>query len=173
MTSGAPIEAVWTGEVFQPLDPYWVRRADKEFARGEVLRLIHQAERSHNSHAHYFASVTEAWKNLPPLMAERFASPDHLRRWALIKAGYSNSHSLPCASPAEARRLAAFIRPLDEFSVVTVTGSVVSVFTAKSQSYQTMDKKEFAESKEKVLDIISAEIGVAKRELTDNAGRAA
>lgn len=173
MTSGAPIEAVWDGEAFRPVSPYWARRADKQFARGEILRLTDNPERSTATHQHFFAMVTETWRNLPPLMAERFPSPDHLRKWALIKAGYCNTHSMPCSSAAEARRLAAFIRPMDEFSVVTVEKSMVTMFTAQSQSYRSMDKKTFAESKEKVLDILAAEIGVAKQELSDNAGRAA
>lgn len=173
MSIEAPIEAIWTGEAFQPTSAYWARRADKQFARGEILRIVHEPERSHSTHAHYFASITEAWRNLPPLMAERFPSPDHLRKWALIKAGYCNTHSMPCSSPTEARRLAAFIRPMDEFSVVSVEKSMVTMFTAMSQSYKAMDKKTFAESKEKVLDIVAAEIGVAKQELSDNAGQAA
>ena len=37
MSSG-PINCYWTGEVFQPVSPYWARRADKEYGRGEVLR---------------------------------------------------------------------------------------------------------------------------------------
>lgn len=173
MNTGAPIECCWDGEVFRPISPYWQRRADREFARGEILRLTHNAERSMNSHRHYFAAVTEAWRNLPPLMSGRFPTPEHLRRYALIKAGFFNSQSMPCASPAAARKLASFIRPIDEFSIVTTEGATVTVYTAKSQSYQHMDKKTFAESKDKVLDVIAAEIGVARNELTDNAGAAA
>ncbi|HEX7767095.1 MAG TPA: hypothetical protein VF443_10300 [Nitrospira sp.] len=172
MTQDTPIECVWTGEVFQPTSLYQVRRADKQFAKGEILRIVHEPERSHNSHAHYFATVNEAWRNLPPLMAERFPSPDHLRKWALIKAGYCNTHSMPCSSATEARRLAAFIRPMDEFSVVTVERSMVTMYTSQSQSYRSMDKKTFQESKDKVLEVLAVEIGVAKQELSD-AGKAA
>ncbi|WP_216073446.1 hypothetical protein, partial [Acinetobacter baumannii] len=72
------------------------------------------------SHNHEFAWLHEAWHSLPERYAEQFPSSEHLRKYALIQAGYSNSHSLVCGSKAEALRLAAFIRPMDEFAVVTV-----------------------------------------------------
>lgn len=172
MSEGRPIESCWDGEAFRPVSPYMARVADRQFARGEVLHLIDQGERSSRSHQHFFASVHEAWANLPPLMAERFPSSDHLRRYALIKAGFCNSHSLPCGSPAAARRAASFVRPLDEFSLVTVEGSVLHVFTAKSQSYKAMGKADFQRSKDEVLRVIAEMIGVAKQELSD-AGKAA
>jgi len=164
-SSGGPIDAIWDGEVFKPATPYMARRADKQFGRGEVLHLEHVEERSTRSHAHFFARVHEVWANLPPLQAERFKSPEHLRRWALIKAGYCDSQSMPCGTASAAKKFAAFIRPLDEFSVITVNGSVVNVFRAKSQSYRTMSKKEFQESKDKVLEIIADLIGVTGDEL--------
>lgn len=165
MTTGAPVQAYWTGEVFEPVSPYWVRRADKEFAKGEVLRLIHVEERSLNSHNHFFAAVKNAWESLPPLMAERFNSPDALRKYCLIKGGYCISDSLTCPSHADALRVAAFMRPIDEFALVTVSKNVVTRFVAKSQSYREMDKKTFAASKERVLEIIAELIGVTTDEL--------
>lgn len=173
MSNGAPIDSVWTGRVFEPASPYMLRRAEKMYAPGEVLRLVHQAERSGPSHRRYFAAVREAWKNLPPLMAEKFPTDLHLRRWALIKAGYFTSRALPCGSPALARQAQAWCRPLDEFSIVTVEGSTCWIFTAKSQDYASMDKKEFRESSDKVMDVIAAEIAVSKQDLIDNADRAA
>lgn len=173
--SHAPLDFVWDNDaqVLRPYSPYWARRAASVWGPGEILRIVNQQERSVATHRHYFASIHEAWANLPPLMADRFPSDKHLRKWALIKAGYCNTHSLPCGSPDMARKMAALVRPIDEFSIVQVRGSVVEVFTAKSQSMEAMDKKTFRESKEKVLDIIAAEIGLARQELTDNAGRAA
>lgn len=173
MSSGAPVEMVWDGDVLRPVSPYWARRADKEFVRGEVLRITNTPERSYKSHARFFAVLNEAWKNMPPLMADRFPSPDHLRRFALIKAGYFNSQSMPCGSPAAARRMAAFVRPLDEFAIVTVDGSVVSVFTAKSMSHAEMDKATFRDASDKVLDVVAALISVSRQELSDNTGKAA
>lgn len=165
MSSGAPIEATWNGEVFQPISPYWARRADREFAKGEVLRLVNEPQRSTNSHNHYFAAVENAWHNLPPLMAERFNSPDALRKYALVKAGFCNSDSVTCPSHADALRVAAFVRPMDEFALVTVNKNVVTRFVPKSQSYKAMSKADFQASKTRVLEIIADLIGVSANEL--------
>lgn len=173
MSSGAPINAFWDGEVFRPESPYMARRADRQFARGEVLRLIDNPERSTTSHNHLFAMVEEAWRNLPPLMAERFNSPEALRKYALVKSGHCYTDSVICASRADALRVAAFVRNAEEFSVVTVEKNVVTRYKPKSQSRQAMSKEEFQESKDDVLRVISEMIGVAKKELSDNAGRAA
>jgi len=64
MTSGVPIEMVWDGEAMRPVSPYWLRRADKEFVRGEIYRIVDQPERSHKSHAHFFAAINEVITNL-------------------------------------------------------------------------------------------------------------
>lgn len=161
-----PIECVWTGDDFRPINSWWTARARKQFVVGEVYKVVDEPERSSRSHAHYFARIQDVWDSLPVLQAERFKSPEHLRRWALIQGGYSNSHSMPCGSPSAAKQFAAFVRPIDEFAVVTVEGSVVSIHTAKSQNYRSMDKKTFQESKTKVLEIIADLIGTTAKELS-------
>lgn len=165
-TTGTPIEAVWTGEVFQPVSPYWQRRADKEFARGEVLRLTHNAERSSKSHARYFARVHEAWASLPPILAEQYPSDDHFRRFCLIKAGYCTTQHMPCGTHEAALKFAAFVRPLDSYALVQVQGSVVYVFRAESQSYKAMGKQRFQESAAAVEGVIEDILQVSKRELS-------
>ena len=56
-------------------------------------------------------------------------------------------------------RVAAFVRPLDDFAVVETDGLVVTVYTAKSQSMRAMGKKTFQESKDAVLRVIAELIG--------------
>jgi hypothetical protein len=168
-----PVEAVWTGEYFRPVNGFWLRKASQQYAPGEVLRLVDEPERSKRSHDHYFVSVEEAWKNMPEEMLERWPTAKHLRSYALIKSGYADTHTLVCASNAEAQRVAAFMKPLDEFGVVLVSAATVTRFTAKSQSKRAMGARDFQDSKEAVLQFLSALIGIRKQELTDNAGAAA
>jgi hypothetical protein len=157
-----PLYFYWDGECMVPR----VRRAaDQAYVVGETYRLIVQEERSSNSHKHFFAAVNDAWANLQERTAEQFQTSEHLRRYALIKAGYYDSHTLVCASAAEARRVAAFMKPIDEFAIITVNAATVTRFTAKSQSLKAMGKKDFQESKDKVLDILSGMIGTTAGEL--------
>ena len=77
------------------------------------------------------------------------------------------------ATAAEAVRVASFIKPMDDYAVVVPKGATVSVFTAKSQSMKAQGRKDFQESKTRVLDLLSDMIGVDRRTLDANAGRAA
>lgn len=147
--------------------------ADRVYTDQEIYRLGVIEERSANSHSHFFAALNEAWQNLPEALAEQFPTVEHLRKYALIKAGFYDEKSLVCSSKAEAQRLAAFVKPMDGYAVVTVSEAVVRVFTAKSQSKRAMGAKDFQDSKQKVLDLVSAMIGSSSAQLAKNAGRAA
>ncbi len=165
-----PLIFTWTGDAMVPVH---LSHARRQFAVGEEYRLEVREERSINSHNHYFAVLTEAWQNLPESLADRFPSPDHLRKWCLIKAGYRDERSFACASQNEARSIAAFIRPLDDFAVITVRDRVLVVYTAKSQSIRAMGRKEFTASKNAVLDVLAKLLAVNAPDLEKNAGRAA
>lgn len=173
MSEAAPIAFIWDGEVMRPASPVWARRADKQFVIGAIHHLVQEEPRSGSSHGHYFAVLTEAWRNLPEALAEQFPSVEHLRKYALIEAGFCNVSSMPCAGEAGAQRVADFIRPLADYATVTAHKNIITVRTAKSQSYRAMGKADFQRSKEAVLEIVSAMIQVAREELADAAGKAA
>lgn len=158
----------WTGEVMEPLRSF-AKRCDAEFTVGEVYNLEAIEARSAASHRHYFAAVNEAWQNLPEDAAERFPTSEHLRKWCLIRAGYAEHRQIVASSKAEAQRLAAFVKPMDTYAVVTARECVVTVYTAESQSQKAMGKKRFQESKNAVLSLLAAMIGTGPLEL----GRAA
>ncbi|MEI2388043.1 hypothetical protein [Breoghania sp. JC706] len=168
----APIPFHWDGDAMVPLTPFR-KRADDVFVIGQVYRLEEIEERSAKSHKHYFACIREAWQNLPEEWADKFPTPEHLRKWALIMCGYADERSIVCASKAEALRLAAFIRPMDDFAVVVARENVVKAFTPQSQSTRTMGQKPFQESKDAVLDKIAQLIGTDAATLKRNAGMAA
>lgn len=170
--SGAPIPFEWTGDCFVPR-PGFAKVCDREFVVGQVYRLVEEQERSAATHRHFFACVNAAWENLPDHLAPNHPTPDHLRRFALIRAGYADSRQIVASSKAEAVRLAAFVKPMDSYAVVTVSEAVVTVFTARSQSMKAMGKKDFAASKEAVLTVIAEMIGTTPEALAANAGQSA
>ena len=151
---------IWNGEAMVPPSAF-ARRADQTFVVGQHYTMAEVQDRSSASHRHFFALVNEAFVNLPESAAERFSSADHLRKYALIRAGYRDERSTVCSSKAEAQRVAAFIRPMDDYAVVTVSEAVVTVYTAKSQSVKAMGKAEFQASKDAVIDVLAKLIGVA------------
>ena len=148
----------WTGEVMEQLRSF-AKRSNAEFTVGEVYNLEAIEQRSAASHRHYFAAVNEAWQNLPEDAAERFPTSEHLRKWCLIRAGYAEHRQIVASSKAEAQRLAAFVKPMDTYAVVTARECVVTVYTAESQSMKAMGKQRFQESKTAVLELLAAMIG--------------
>lgn len=169
--SSAPIEVVWDGKAFTPSSPYWVRKAEGQFAAGEIVHMVQHEPRSMASHGHYFAAVEAAFQNMPDAIKERFPTADHLRKHALIKTGWFNSTEIAVGSNAAALRVAAYIQAQDEYALAVVHGSVVTAFTAKTQSFK-MGNKDFQKSKDDVLGFLSDLLGVKPAELAQ-AGKAA
>ena len=168
----APITFCWDGEAMVPRSRF-AKLCDKQFVVGMDYPLVVEEPRSAASHRHYFAQVHDLWRNLPEHLTEDFPSSEHLRKYALIKAGYCDKRSIVCASKAEAQRVGAFIKPLDEYALVIVTEAVVTVYTAQSQSTRAMGAKVFQQSKDAVFDFIARLIGVDVETAKRQAGQAA
>lgn len=167
-----PITCTWTGEAWEPIKRFH-NLVNAELVVGQTYTLVEHQERSQASHNHFFAIVNDAWLNLPENVAGQFASSEHLRKWALIKAGYRDERTLVASSKAEAIRLAAFIKPIDDFAVVTVNGVVVTSYTAKSQSHKAMGRETFQRSKDDVLAVLDGMLGTSHGTVAREAGRAA
>lgn len=158
------IVAKWTGEVFAPLGNAHKICAE-HFQIGERCVLEVREERSYASHRQYFAAIREAWQNLPEDAAQRYDSPEKLRKWALIRGGFCEETDFVFESEKKAVAVAMMARKLDDYAIVTQKGPVVKVYRAKSQSLAAMGKEEFQASKQAVLDILSGQIGVSRKAL--------
>ncbi len=132
----------------------------------QFLLLTFDEERSAISHAHYFAVLGNAWANLPEDLAADFPTAEHLRKWALIKAGYiAGTHTTVCRSGAEARRWAMFSKQVDKYAIAVVQDRIVTVHQAASQSLEAMGKVKFQKSKDAVFNVVSQLLGVDVTEL--------
>lgn len=166
-----PLAFKWTDDgVMKPLNP---KRADAFYTVGERYIMAPISQRSEASHRQEFAWLQEAWMSLPDHLAEQFPTAEHLRKWALIRSGYCDSHTITCASRAEALRVAAFIRPIDEFAVVVTNSATVTRYTAKSQSRRAMGAKEFQESKNALIEVVAGMLGVSPEDVLQAARDAA
>lgn len=154
----------WDGEAFVPAKGF-AKRCDAEFTIGLTYNMEVVEERSAASHRHYFAAINEMWQSLPETLAERFPTAEHLRKYALIRAGFASHQHFVASSKAEAVRLAAFVRPIDEYAVVSVREATVAVWTAESQSTKAMGKERFQASKTAVLDTIAGMLGIRSEDI--------
>lgn len=164
-----PVLFTWTDDgVMRPVGRFSAI-ADKVYVVGENYNLEIVPQRSGATHKHFFACLADAWANLTEAHAGRWHSPEHLRKWALVQAGFRNETTYIAQSKAEAMRFASFVRSQDEYAVVQTEGNMVAIYTAKSQSEKAMSRKEFQASKEAVLDVIARLLGVTPDELARNA----
>lgn len=169
-----PLTLRYEGEgSFSPLSAHQARQADKQYVVGEVYRLVEHHDASGKSRGHYFACIEDAWRTLPEEMLEIYPTKEHLRKKALVWKGYRDERTIVAASQAEAQRLGAFVKPMDDYAVVTVKDAVVRVWTAKSQSVRAMGAKDFQASKSDVLDFIDDLLGVERGATAANSARAA
>lgn len=167
-----PIICTWDGEGFHVL-PRARKALDATLVCGLRYSVAIIEERSAKAHQAFFATVTDAWRNLPEDQAERFPTADHLRRYALIKTGFANRRDVVCANNNEALRLAALVKTLDPYSLTMVSERAVAIWTAESQSYKSMGKPRFMQSQEAVRDFCASLIGVDPGTLHQEAGKAA
>ena len=162
MSALLPLKFRWTGDAMEPASAFLARQADRQYVVGESYTLAEEKQRSTATHNHEFAFVAEAWSNLP----ERYAgepwakSPEHLRKYALIRTGFAHAQMYPCKFKAEARRLAAIIADMNEFALVLTDGRTVTRYTAMSQSRKAMDAAEFQRSKTAILEYLAELIDV-------------
>jgi len=157
-----PMYFQWNGEAMVPRSQM---AADQYFVIGEYYRMVEHEDRSDASHKHEFAFLREAWRNLPEELAPLYPTPEHLRKRALIQAGWYDEQIINAGSNAVAVRLAAVARGYDEFALISITDEVVIIRTAKSQSRRAMNKDEWQKSKSDVLEIVSEMIGVEPAQL--------
>jgi hypothetical protein len=162
--SSDPLWFRWNGAAMIPMRP---ELAERQFRPDGHYLLEAHHERSYQRHKAYFASLHEAWSSL---RVDDFPTPEHLRKFALIKTGHYDERVLACDTAAQAERVSSFVRPLDEFSIIVRADNLVRVWTAKSQSYKAMGRDEFNRSMDEVLDYVADLVGVRREELDAQGG---
>jgi CRISPR/Cas system CMR-associated protein Cmr5 small subunit len=140
--------------------PRFVAAFREKFVDDATYWLSVEPERSEKTHDHQFAWLHEAWKSLPEHLTEHFPSSEHLRKRALIDAGFYTEQIIDVGTNAAALRVAAYARSEDEFAYVVARGPIVVVRKAKSQSKRAMGAAEFQRSKQAILAIVAGLIGV-------------
>jgi hypothetical protein len=167
-----PMLFTWNGHAMEPLS-YFARAALERFKVGLVYRMEIIEQRSANSHKHLFACIGEAFRNLPEGQEDRWSDPDHLRLWALTFTSFRETRTFTASSHAEARRLAKFLASDSDYCRVEISGRTVIQHKPMSQSYASMNRRQFQQSKDEVLDVLARKVGVTVEDLEANAGRAA
>lgn len=165
MSTPAPLVWTWADGAMRPASATWARRADAQFVVGERYTLEQVEERSGKSHRHLFSIIKAAWLTLPEELALEFPSQESLRKYLLVKAGHCTVMKVPCPDRQTAMHVVSTCRALDEFAVVTLTESVVTVYRAKSMAYRELGNQQFQIVKSAVLEILAGMLAVSTADL--------
>lgn len=163
--------ARWDGETLTPTGHYGLSAAREAMDPDDVVIVEIDHPRSQSSHRHQFAEINEAWRHLPESLHEApwAASPETLRKHALIATGFADTYSIDCGAKATAERVRMALASAEAgkhgYAIAKVRGPLVVVWTPQSQSMRAMGGKRFQESKQAVLNWIAAQIGVEAEEL--------
>ena len=163
--------ARWDGDALTPTGHYGLSAAREAMEPGDVVIVEVDHPRSNSSHNHQFAEIADAWRHLPERLhhMDWAASPDTMRKRALIECGYADSYTTDCGARATAERIGAVLKRAEfgshGYAIAQIRGPIVTVFTPQSQSKRAMGGKIFQESKEAVLNWIAAQMGVDAEEL--------
>lgn len=163
-----PVFLRWDGDVFTP-EPSFKHYCDRTYTIGEVYPMLPVEERSMASHNHYFAALAEGFNNLSEENAKRFPTVEYLRHWVLVQCGYADHAEYAMADGKQARKLAADIRSMSQYAVISIKENVVHVWTAQSQSHAAMKKERFEQSKSDVLDLVAGMARTTQSQLNKEA----
>ena len=163
--------ARWDGSTLTPTGYYGLATAREAMHPGDVVIVDVDHPRSAATHKHQFAEIATAWRHLPESvqMNEWAASPETLRKHALIVTGYRNTYQIDCGANATAERVKKALKDAEAgkhgYAIAQARGPVVIVWTPESQSMRAMGGKRFQESKTAVLNWIAQQIGVTPEQL--------
>lgn len=168
---GVLIDWYWNGTAMVPTNRF-AHLAQREFTEGVYrMEAFTPDARSDRSHRHQFAFVAEAWRNLPETMQEEpwAATPETMRKHALIMTGWCDVATELCGSKAAAQRMAALLGSMASrahgYAIVSTRGEAVVCKTPRSQSYKAMGGKDFQKSKDDILNWCADLLGVTPEEL--------
>ena len=135
----------WDGYVMRP-----VGRSPLAYQKGVTYRM-QEEDASTQSRRHYHARLAELWENFPH---DSFPSPEHLRKFALIRTGQYHEVLIPASNEMLQGAFVAVAKSFDKFAICVCEDGFVKAYRAISQAKGAMSEDEFNKSKDKVLAYI-------------------
>lgn len=165
-----PIMFLWTeDEIMAPLGRM-LPLARRQYAIGETYALGPVENIAGSSRAPLFIAVKNAWNSLPE-DDKRFPTEEHLRKRALVAAGWATHRQVVMNTPEDAMKMVAAARALDAYAVITVKENVVDIWVAKSIGAGQITAEEWKVVKPRALDFVAEQINTTRTELERNSKR--
>jgi hypothetical protein len=130
---------------------------------------VEKRPRSVPQHRRFFAIISAAFQHWPETHERQFSSPDELRRWLTVKAGYRELASEIVLEGVEreiglAIAEAAF-KASGGSAVAEIQGGSLLIFKPRSIAFAKMKHADFCGLSERVEKIIYQETGILAEDL--------
>lgn len=173
------IRCYFDGRALVPDGNLAMAQMHDRLGEGQVVHVDLDPERSGKSHRHQFAFVNTAWDNLPEHLKDApfAATPETLRKHALIVTGFCDTSMVAVGCPRRAERVAAAMaataQRLSGYAIAQTDGPVVYCHTPQSQNVKAMGGERFQASKQAILEWMADLIGVEPDQLAAKKRKAA
>ena len=175
MSDAATIRCRWAGGVLIPVGNYAMAAACDAMSEGDTVLVSIDHPRSMNSHRHQFAEIRTMFEHLPERLQKMpwAATPETLRKHALIASGFHDTFTVDCGTKAAAERIMPRLNDAERrahgYAIGQVRGPVVTIWTPRSQSVRAMGGAEFQRSKQAALAWIEVQAGFTLAQAEDAA----
>ena len=115
----------------------------------------------------FFACLRDAHANMRPEHLQRWPDSEALRKGALIAVGHCYVATICAGSKKAAFEFSTYIHSRDRYCLVTVSGDVLMVYTARSMARRMLQKKQFMEVADKVFAYIASVTGIDPAQSTE------
>lgn len=157
--------------LLQPQGHYACEWLKAHVEDGGIVFVEVEHGRSASSHKHQFAWIKDAWASLPERLTDApyAATPETLRKHALIATGYHDVITVDCGTKAAAERVAPALRQAEAracgYAIAKISGPIVRVWTPESQAVRAMGNERFQASKRDILNWIAGLLDVTPESL--------
>lgn len=159
-----PVQFIWTDEgVMKPL-PRFKTLCDRQYAVGEEYALGPIDNIPSKSRAGFFVDLHNAWSTMQE-GDNRFPSETHLRKRALIAAGWATHTQTVLDTPKDAQKSKIMLNRVEEYALVTIGGCVVDVWIAKSIANGQITAEQWRVVKPKALAWIAEQANTTVEDL--------
>lgn len=141
---------------------------------GDIVAMTEDAGRSMKQHRWLFACIRKAYDTLPERQISRFPSEEHLRKYALIKAGWCDVHQQAFSSPVNAELAAKAFKvganlttEGKNFTLAIANGNIVTYAVPRSISFKACKGQAWETVCQGVVDYLCELVGCDVTQLLD------
>ena len=140
----------------------------------EKIGIVLNRLRIFNRNRPEYSWIQAAWSNLPEIYEYEpwAASPDSLRKYAMIECGYADVETFYCTSePAALDQAKRLLEQSTEYRLIETEGSVVRFYKAQEDYADTKSPEDRRMQEDRVFNYVASLMGTTPKQLQAMVGK--